>query len=121
MENILDGSTSCHKYHGLRQVLIAPIHNLKVLGLAFQYGSVINRVVKFSAVLECNHILFFIPAYYRVSERSRLGDLVKEVLKRIEGDLNEDEISVYKTTQLKDFDVLLKCEFMQTYSKENLR
>jgi len=57
----------------------------------------------------------------RVSERSRLGDLVKEVLKRIEGDLNEDEISVYKTTQLKDFDVLLKCEFMQTYSKENLR
>ena len=50
-----------------------------------------------------------------------MGDLVKDVLKRIEGDLNEDEISVYKTTQLKDFDVLLKCEFMQTYSKENLR
>ena len=80
----------------------------------------IARSLKLYTIKTRLHFLYpFI--YYRVSERSRLGDLVKDVLKRIEGDLNEDEISVYKTTQLKDFDVLLKCEFMQTYSKENLR
>ena len=80
------------------------------------------RSLKIYYVLKSDFIVHtYLSTYYRVSERSRLGDLVKEVLKRIEGDLNEDEISVYKTTQLKDFDVLLKCEFMQTYSKENLR
>jgi len=57
----------------------------------------------------------------RISERLRLGDLVKDMLTKIIEDLSEDDISIYKSTQLKDFDILLKSEYMQMYSKNNLR
>ena len=78
-------------------------------------------VAKIAADIKNLKRIYLLDKPKGVRGRSSNNDLVKEVLKRIEGDLNEDEISVYKTTQLKDFDVLLKCEFMQTYSRENLR
>lgn len=57
----------------------------------------------------------------RISERSKLGDLIKNVLTRIDVDVKEDEISIYKTAQIKDLKILLKCEYVQPYGKMNLK
>ena len=66
-------------------------------------------------------IILFEYFIFRISERSKLGDLIKSVLARIDVDVKEDEISTYKTAQIKDLKILLKCEYVQPYGKMNLK
>lgn len=84
-----------------------------------------TRHVKNSSKIDCKQDLIFwkitwiLPHHVKkiiqwphISERSRLSDLIKDILNKLDI-VDPEEISVYKSTEFKDLKVLLKCEFMK--------